>query len=260
MGVVLKLFIDSKKETHERAHSPFSASGAERWFNCPGSVKASEGVPRKDSPWSIEGTLAHAVLERALEECIKNKYYSISDIQLLSGQPREMALHAKNAANFILKKWIEAGIDHAELKIESRVSLAHIHPQMFGTLDGAVIDHWGTLHVFDYKYGKSMVSPEENLQMIFYAMAIAYEHHWDFKNVRLWIIQPRANGYDGPSFWELSIKMLKEYEKQFITAIDVVDIFPGGFTEGSWCHWCAGKVNCPLKQQQKAENIFKPIN
>lgn len=249
-----------KAQAHEeRKHSDYSASGSERWHNCPGSVALSKGIKRMDSVWSLEGTKAHEVLEEMLSRAIKDGGKLIESVPRRDDVPHEMAMHGMNAANFILSLWKKQW-GWAEVLVETRIRLDFIHPEMFGTFDGAVIDHFGTLHVLDYKYGQHMVSPVENLQMIFYALGLAHLHHWNFKRVRLWIIQPRVRGYDGPSFWEIGILELKKYVGVFEKAVDRVHRFPNKYREGSWCHFCPAKRKCPLKREErnkKAIGVFK---
>lgn len=236
----------------ERAHSKFSASGAERWFNCPGSVKLSEGMPDKSSPWAIEGTQAHEVLEKMmLADLLDTPEARRECNELSSKSPHEMVVHAYNTAEFILELGKK---NQAEVQVETRIYLDFIHPEMFGTFDGAVLDHFGTLHVFDFKYGAGhSVTPQENLQMIFYGIGLAHKHHWNFKRVRLWIIQPRIKGYDGPVFWDVSIDELYSYVTQFREAVHRVINKPSHFNEGGWCHWCKAKTVCPLKTSAKLE-------
>lgn len=237
-----------KLTKHEgRAHSKFSASGAERWFNCPGSVELSEGVPDKTSKWAEEGTQAHEVLERMLRSSIEMK--ALGSLTA----PTEMIYHGGNAADFILH--LGRG---KELLVENKIHLSFIHPEMFGTYDGAAIDYFDTLDVVDYKYGAGhAVSPVENLQMIFYAIGLAHKYQWNFKRVRLWIIQPRVKGYDGPLVWELSIKQLKSYVPLFEEAVRRVEENPKLYVEGSWCHWCKAKGKCPLKNEKRVDKAIE---
>jgi hypothetical protein len=243
----------------ERAHSKFSASGAERWFKCPGSVELSEGQPDKSSPWALEGTQAHEVLEALMRvKLAHNQAHEIEkQSDVFKKATEEMTRLGRHAAGVILN--LGQKLD-AEVIVENRVYLDFIHPQMFGTYDGAVIDHFGTLHVFDYKYGAGhAVSPKENLQMIFYGIGLAHKYRWNFKRVRLWIIQPRIKGYDGPLFWELPILELKRWVGVFEDAVERVEKEPETFVEGSHCHWCKAKSVCPLKIEAKlndARNIF----
>lgn len=237
----------------ERKHSKFSASGAERWLNCPGSVKLSEGLPDKSSPWAEEGTRAHEVLERILTTVLtEDSEQAICNIKLDKSTPAEMVGHALQAAKNILK--IKEKHPGSTLLVESKVHLDFIHPEMFGTFDAAIIDYFGTLHVYDYKYGAGVsVSPKENLQMIFYGLGLAHLHHWNFKRVRLWIIQPRIKGYDGPVYWDLPTAMLKEYIEIFASGVAQVTVHPEKYNEGDWCQWCKAKNICPLKFQKKQE-------
>ncbi len=243
----------------ERAHSKFSASGADRWFNCPGSVELSEGLPDKSNPWSLEGVAAHEVLEALMRIDLSGiDGATIEESKhVLAGKPPEMIQHGGRAANFMLG--LHYSTPDSEIMVETRVYLDFIHPEMFGTFDGAVVDHFGTLHVFDYKYGMTPVSPQQNLQMIFYGIGLAYRYKWNFKRVRLWIIQPRIRGYDGPLYWEMSIALLREYVDRYREAVERVEREPDKYVEGSWCHWCKAKAICPLKQEvkfEKAASVF----
>lgn len=240
----------AKSEHAERAHSKFSASGAERWFECPGSVALSEGRPDKSSSYALEGTHAHEVLEQILIE-----FQHASTARRPNHVPLEMFHHGFNAAKFIF------GLHHdtigSELLVETRIYLDFIHPEMFGTFDGAVVDHFGTLHIFDYKYGAGVaVSPVENLQMIFYAIGVAHKYQWNFEKVRVWIIQPRIRGYNGPVFWDISLEVLRDgYVPRFELAVKRVVSEPHTFVEGSHCHWCKAKPVCPKKTEAKFEKM-----
>lgn len=235
----------------KRKHSRFSASGAERWFRCPGSVALSEGLPDKFSKWAEEGTRAHEILERLLLDAINVRGFKVNPYD-------PMYIYGKPAADFILKFWRDSA--DSEILVETRIHLDFIHSEMFGTFDGAVIDHFGTLHVFDYKYGAGhAVSPKENLQMIFYGLGLAHLYDWNFKNVRLWIIQPRIKNYQGPLWWELSMQELHKYVDSFREAVRRVESSPDSYVEGMHCYWCRAKYICPLKQEkriEKARSIF----
>ena len=250
----------SAKVHSERKHSKFSASGAERWFICQGSVALSEGLPDKSSIWSIEGTKAHEVLEEMLSFAIERERERLVNWTKYNFElPKEMILHGLNAANFLLELYHKT--PQAEIMVETRIQLPFIHSEMFGTFDGAVIDHFGTLHVFDYKYGAGVpVSPVKNLQMIFYGLGLAYKFGWNFKSVRLWIIQPRIKAYSGPLYWDVSIDELKNfYVWQFKNAVERVEETPNRFVEGAHCHFCKAKGMCPLKQEaklEKAKSVF----
>jgi hypothetical protein len=242
----------------ERKHAKLSASGAERWTQCPGSVKLSEGIPDRDSPWSLEGTRAHEVLENVLRGVIQN---SKSTPDRHSGIPREMLQHVLNTARFVFS--IHTQHPHSELLVEDRISLDFIHPDMWGTFDAAVVDHFGILHVFDFKYGAGHpVSPEQNLQAIFYGLGLAHAYDYNFEKIRLWIIQPRIPNYQGPAFWDLSVHRLRSYIRVFAEAVRAIEQPDPALREGPHCFFCKAKAICPLKRQSKMAQgklIFKPV-
>src|SRR3982750_206581 len=99
------------KPNGERAHSKYSASGSERWFACPASVKLSEGLPDKTSVWAAEGTRAHAVLEKIMLAMISKK--------AILAESNPMFHHGLAAARFIQDTHKKAA--HSELMVETRV-------------------------------------------------------------------------------------------------------------------------------------------
>lgn len=213
--------------------------------------------------------MAHEVLEQLMQATMKAGLPTVPPSARVVARdfmkrehdfkvPDAMMNHGVDAANFILSKADKAD---AQALAEVRVYLKFVHEEMFGTFDGAILDHFGTLHIFDYKYGVKAVSAKENLQMIFYAMGLAYLYNWNFKNVRLWIIQPRVKGYNGPTFWDMSVKELRAYVPLFKEAVERVETSPD-LNEGDWCHWCKAKAICPLKTSAKLDQarlLFSPI-
>lgn len=256
-----------------RAHSKYAASSAERWFACPGSVAISEGIHDEDSPYAKEGTEAHEVLEGLMIRAVKENWKQVPEVavNLLSARgiaPQAMIDHAQKATNTILA--IRNETPEADLLVETRIYLSFIHPEAFGTFDSAIVDHFGTLTVFDFKYGQGVpVSPgtveHPNLQMVFYGLGLAHQYQWNFKKVRLSIIQPRIARYDGPLFLEMTIEELKGYAEVFRRAIDRVEKEPNTYVEGPHCRWCkAFRVRkiCPLKIDKKidqARNLFAAV-
>lgn len=254
-----------------RAHSKYSASGSDRWFNCPGSVALSEGLPDTTNKWSGAGTRAHEILEAEMRlELLENSTESTKDLfkvlnhdfalGFTKAEHTEMLVHARNTARFIMKLAAKRGVPFHQIMVETRIHLDFIHPEMFGTFDSALVELYGTLHVFDFKYGQGYaVNPRKNLQMIFYGIGLAHKYDWKFNKVRLWIDQPRLKGYDGPIFWEVSIEELKSWVEVFRDKVIDVELNPDVYKEGSHCHFCKAKKICPLKVEKKldaAKNIF----
>jgi hypothetical protein len=243
-----------------RKHSKFSASGAERWFNCPGSVQLSEGLPDTSSVYAEEGTRAHELLEAYLRCELSGNDGADVEIasQIARKESMQMVPYVADASDFIAGRW--RARPGSDLLVETRIILDWIHPEMFGTYDAAVVEQFGMLEVFDFKYGQGhIVSPTNNLQLLFYAIGLAHKYDWNFERVRMTIVQPRAKGYSEPVFWELPIKHVKSHANRFKEAVERVESHPTELKEGSHCHWCKAKKICPLKADKKeleARTIF----
>ncbi len=234
---------------NSRAHSKYSASGAERWLNCPGSVALSEGLPDTSSPWAEEGTKAHEILELTM----KAKPYG--KVRFDKSIDQDMINGAEQATEFIYGRL--SRYKDAELGIEKRVTLDFIDPEAFGTPDDYIAAEFDTLEVFDYKYGKKYVDPEKNLQLIYYALGIAHRFEYNFDRVKIWIIQPRLNGYQGPALWNTRMVKLMPYIDKFKRGVERTKKFPNKYVEGEWCFFCKAKKKCPIWNEQRQEKTKK---
>lgn len=67
------------------AHALLSPSSAVRWMTCPGSVALTKDMPDTSSKFADEGTLAHALAERALRDGKDAKEYIGWTLEKLSG-------------------------------------------------------------------------------------------------------------------------------------------------------------------------------
>lgn len=216
-------------------HAKLSASGSERWMNCPGSVKLSEGIPQAPaSKYADEGTKAHEVLEKMLKG-----YPATSHSQA-------MIDNAIVAWDHIMMVEMSAS-HHALLFAETKVDLSFIGPDMWGTLDAAVVDEFRTLHVFDYKYGAGVVvEPKDNSQLIYYALGLLHKYAYNFTHVVLTIVQPRAEHPSGPiRSHTMTLAEIVKWEDRFRKAVVAVNSPKPKLEPGDWCRWCPAKVKCP---------------
>lgn len=237
-----------------RKHAKLPASSMERIFNCPPSVELSEGMPDIESPAAREGTHCHEVLEAE----VKIRLQAFPDEaqklrETVNNASQEMTRHANFTANYIFR--VIESLRNPDVMVEEKVSLEFLHPDAWGTLDYGILDHFGTLFILDFKYGTHLVSPKKNLQLLFYAIGVSHLHHWNFKRVRLIIMQPRA-GTGEPVFWEIGIQELIKWQRQFQAAFYRVGRVQQ-FNEGAWCYFCKAKSKCPLKQGRKLEKAKK---
>lgn len=232
-----------------RKHSLFGPSSAERWLECLGSVELSKTAPpQKDSPWALEGTRAHECTEYLVRRYSDRRS---AKQEALSKWPSEMVEYGLIAADMIFSSKLRPSLD-AELMTEQRVVLKSVK-DIYGTLDYAWLDHFGTLTVIDYKYGAGVTvfaeneHGEPNPQLMLYAAALASTHNYDFEKVRLAIIQPRvwALGEDPVLIKDVSIKELKQFVKKVEEAVRIASKPGAPLKAGDHCRWCPALTTCP---------------
>lgn len=245
----------------DKAHSKYAASASERWLNCPGSIALCEKAPpSRDNKWSIEGTEAHACLEaflknidnpNAVQKFLSKKY------------PLDMIEHARHARNLIFTASQKISSDN-EILAEQKVKLDH-HEDEGGTLDAAIVDEFGPLVVYDYKYGAGIpVEVQNNPQLAFYALALAKKYKYNFTEVVATIIQPRADHPKGPvRSWRMSIRQLKDWDDLFKKGVDRCEKPNARLFAGKWCRYCPAASICPAvgkKSLVTAQVEFEPLS
>ena len=187
-------------------------------------------MPEKDTAYTREGTIAHAMAENILRHFLANEAdhvpemyeYLVNSHHLLEQRDdcqaegldwKEMAetVYA-NYVTPVYEAYLGAKLEdpEAELIIEAHLRLAEFIPHGFGSSD-AVLIYGNTLEVFDLKYGKGVkVEAEQNTQMLCYALG-AYcgpAETYDIENVHMTIIQPRLRH---ESTWAITADALLEW-------------------------------------------------
>lgn len=256
----------------DRAHALLSASGAERWINCPPSARLAEQFPDETSTYAAEGTLAHE-----LAECF---LISMSNKDMLPKEARdalnlkfskcitnemhtdEMHIHASDYAKFVNDRCLELqkANGFAELKIEIKVDYSQYAPEGFGTVDAMVISD-GILEIIDFKYGKGVeVSAEDNAQLKLYALGAYLEENalWDIKTIRMTIYQPRI---DNVSISEIAVEELMEWANEVVKpASELAFEGKGAFNPGGHCRFCKAKKLCKARHDAYSQIIIKREN
>lgn len=214
-------------------HAKLSPSSAHRWMECPGSIAAEAKYPEgPPSPYALEGTAAHLVLEWCLKD---GKFgdaiaYAGGSVEAQPGfevDITEDMCYAVQLAVDHVRAVVETDLDPDSVMVftEQEVHVVAEGSEIWGTLDVMI---WqpaeGLLTVLDYKHGMGdLVEVVGNKQLTIYALACLDSFPWsdDVNIVRIVIIQPRREHRDGP--------------------IRATDIYPG-FLQGEWApmlHECA---------------------
>lgn len=245
-----------------KAHAVLSASGSERWLNCPGSIRESEGVASVDGEWSVRGTQAHTLLQFILENPEHWRHLlafpeAQSFLRFIdySGEQRDAV---RLAAHFV---WAERDRMHKQtgvkptLMVEQKLELEGVG---FGTADIVLYQPFDVLHVIDYKNGRGVVEAEENTQGLYYAYAAADKFGWDFSDVWITIIQPNANHKRGPiRTWKTTPKRLEEAGHRFRHGAARTRL-PNAplVVDSKHCWFCPARQKCPAQMKLKTGAIM----
>ena len=182
-------------------HSILAPSSAARRIQCPGSTLLEAAYPETETtPEAAEGEAAHW----AAAEMLSGRLVDIGQIApngvVLTQEMVEGAdLYYDDVANTL--KPYNTTPDRGA--IEQQVAIPRVHPQSFGTPDYAVWLRFGSLAVWDYKFGRRYVEVYENPQLIEYVAGLLHgitqQGYSDtLIDVTVKIVQPRAYHRSGP--------------------------------------------------------------
>lgn len=241
-----------KKETQDhstRAHAKYSASGSPRWLKCSGSIELSEKAPpQSESPYAKEGTEAHECLEFLLNN--RNRLLAAEKMARKKWNDDQVN-HGLDAVAYVLEKADTLLVGgEVEIEAETRVDASFFTKEgQFGTTDISIIQLFGKLVIIDYKYGAGVpVSVVENSQLIYYALGMAARYDFNFEEVEMVIVQPRAEHEDGPiRSWSCSMQyLLDEWVPKFKRGVEICeDPFESTLLAGDHCRFCPAAPICP---------------
>lgn len=227
----------------ERKHARLSASRAERFMTCPGSVRLENQMPYEPPGEAAAlGTMLHELSEKIL------RGEEIDDPDL---DPEHMQL-AQSYADYVngisdnpRKKLIEVNVDDG---------LKSLHQALGGTADAVIVegDH---LHVIDAKFGRVLVEAKDNKQLLTYALGVMRQFNAPASiQCTMHIFQPRA----GHSKWTVSGVDLISHGLELKKAADLA-LSPDAPTNPSpdACKYCKAKTICPSMRQRVQDNARK---
>lgn len=183
------------------AHSILAPSSSARRAQCPGSTKLEALYPEDaQSPEAMEGEAAHW----AAAEMLSGRLVDVGQIAPNGvALTREMVEGADLYYDDVVAALKPYGIEPLKGAIEQPVRIPRVHPESFGTPDYAIWPRFGSLLIYDYKFGHRFVEVYENMQLIEYAAGLLdglLKQGYDDRNldVTLKIVQPRSYHRDGP--------------------------------------------------------------
>lgn len=238
------------------AHALLSASGADRWKNCPPSARLEEHIESVSSVYAKEGTFAHNLGELKL-------LHHLGEISKAEFNKKLKVMKQDEFYTKELEQYVDVYVDFAIEKInehktglvfiEKRVDYSCICPEGFGTSDILILDK-DTIEVVDLKFGKGLkVDAKDNSQLKLYAIGAVDNFNFIFeaKKVRMTIVQPRL---DHISTDEIDVEELMAWGEQEVKPkADLAFEGKGEFNPGEWCRFCRVKDRCRARAQANME-------
>ena len=160
-------------------------SGSGRWVPCPASPALEAPFPDAKSPEAAEGTAAHWVAAQVL-----SNYHTLDELTDRAA-PNGMIVTGEMVEHLQLYLDIVPSGVVVERLIPSGVAGVED-----GTPDALRVDGRHG-HIWDLKYGWSIVEARGNWQLACYAVALYAKHGWELDSVTCHIVQPRPYHVDG---------------------------------------------------------------
>ena len=221
-------------------HYPFGSSTAARTDECQQWRAQSEGVPRKESTFAIDGTIIHGLLE---ELAIDGELLDIVEGHRVEQHHHDMAFDMWRATEEVLD-------DHNIEEFEPEVT-ATTAEDVGGTLDLVGTDCHGTCLLLDYKTGRGVqVEAVGNKQILFAAANLLYGDSpasdlavgcTKFVGV---IMQPNQAGEIVTKTWEFNREVLDAWWDLHNDNIEIARQGRGELKAGDHCKFCPANGLC----------------
>ena len=241
-------------------HSVIGASSAERFMNCPGSVReAALCPPQPESEYAKEGTCAHRLAELSLRmepPAIISPFGMVGELLLDVKVTQEMAEAVQMYIDVIEEDLRQYKLNRKDLQVERKFHLTQIHKNAYGTSDAVLPVFLTKCIVYDLKYGSGVaVDAEDNKQGMYYALGAAAGG--DYDEFEIVIVQPRAIHKSGPvRRWCVSKADLEVFAQELKAAIALTEKVDAPLNCGPWCKktFCPALIKCPgaRKEMQDA--------
>jgi CRISPR/Cas system-associated exonuclease Cas4 (RecB family) len=230
----------------ERKHARLSASRADRFMTCPGSVRLESQMPQEPPGEAAAlGTMLHELAERMLRgEEIDDPDVSPEHIKLA----KSYADFVNNLVENPRKRLIEVNVDDG---------LKSLHQSLGGTADAVLVDG-NHLHIIDAKFGRVPVEAENNRQLLTYAVGVMRKFNAP-KDITctMHIFQPMV----GHSSWTVDGARLIQHGVDLQQAATLALSYDAPTNPNpDACKYCRAKTICPSIRQKVQDNARKEFS
>lgn len=262
-------------------HAILAPSASSRWMRCTPSARLEATMPQKDTAYTREGTIAHAMAEILLRTALEQKWITWPEdfvdkfhfaYDAVTGDKGGRIAGFGEALRAQVEAALQEGLDpweimdtistgycalvwddygdalyqdpDATLLVEQRLKLDEYIPEGFGSSD-AVIIYGHTLAVYDLKYGKGVkVSAVGNTQMRCYGLGALCGpgELYDIDYVEMTIIQPRLQWVSND--YIKADDLLSWAGNELKPAAILAFEGKGNFCVGDHCRFCAVAPRC----------------
>lgn len=240
-------------------HAKLSASKAERWINCPGSVLLGERFETDESATSVyakEGTVAHELCRLALTEPgVELRDYLGSKMDGVT-VTQSMVDHLQPYVTEVRLLMEECRDHQIEKKVSFRAPGVPVPSELSGTPDFCGIDSAGWLTVVDLKYGAGVLVDVTDWQFrayaIYYMTQMASKR--TIKGVSCLVYQPRVENDEGP--WRnvlYTLDEIKKFANDLVTAAWATVQPQAPLKPGDHCRFCPAAPRCPALLEKTKE-------
>jgi len=261
----------TKKVPAPAGHSRFGASGADRWIECPGSVKAQEGMPNETTIYAAEGTAGHEVAAMCFvdghdADTFVGRSIAVRDYPERIEITEEIADAVQVFVDVVRDDKDKRG---GKLVVERRFHLDFLDAECFGTTDVGRLGMDNIAVIYDLKLGKGKAveigTPDNpNRQLCYYALgfinSLPKTLQGLIEEVELVLVQPRRGHKDGPvRRVRVKPEKLLDYCQDIVDAIKLARSDNPPFAAGDHCGFCRAAGKCPTLRKlalQTAQSDF----
>lgn len=255
----------SDNHKHEnRAHSLLSCSGSDRWMNCTPSARKEEFIESTESPYALEGTLAHELSEIELKVYFglitKDEYKTrLAEIEENEYYRDDMPEFVDTYVTYCIEQvaHYKSICEHVEISIEDKIDLTRYIPEGGGSNDFVIIaDNF--IEVIDLKYGRGVsVSAIDNSQLKLYGLGSVFKHglSYNMREIKLTVVQPRTFNI---SSFVLTVEDLEHWaDTVVVEKAKIAFAGEGELNPGDWCKFCKFKPKCRAIYDQNQAMMLK---